>query len=147
MPTVDVGGAKDGDYQVMPEGEVVTATVLDLQQVPSDFTDDDGNKKDQFQWDFIITDEGPFKGRKIRSWTTTNFVAHPNCKAYTWAKAILRRDFKEGESFDTDDLISHSCRLVLGVTADGKWNRVASVLPAKDSTSISTGESPVEAPF
>ncbi len=147
MPTVDVGGAKDSDYQVMPEGEVVTATVLNVEQVPSDFTDDDGNKKDQFQWDFIITDEGPFKGRKIRSWTTTNFVAHPNCKAYTWSKAILRRDFKEGESFDTDDLISHSCRLVLGVTADGKWNRVASVLPAKDAASLSTSDSPQESPF
>lgn len=147
MPTVVTGGAKDGDYTILPEGEVVAATVLNVEQVPSDFKDDDGNDKDQFQWDFIVTDEGPFKGRKIRSWTTTNFVAHPNCKAYTWSKAILRKDFKEGESFDTDDLISHPCRLVVGVTADGKWNRVSSVLPAKEATSLTASESPQEPPF
>jgi hypothetical protein len=147
MPVTTVGGSKEGDYTVLPEGEVVAATVLNVEQVPSSFKDDDGNDQEQFQWDFIVTDEGPFKGKKIRSWTTTNFVAHPNCKAYTWAKAILRRDFKEGESFDTDDLISHACRLVVGVTADGKWNRVSSVLPAKEASSLTTSESPQETPF
>lgn len=145
MPQVVTSKANDEDF-VVPDGEVVSASVLDVQEVPSQYQDDDGNIKNQFQWDFVVTDEGPFSGRRIRSWTTTNFTAHPNCKAYTWSKAIMRKDFKEGETFDTDDLIGASCRLVVGVTKDGKWNRVENVLPERNATSI-TSESPVETPF
>jgi hypothetical protein len=119
-----------------------------MQEVPSNFKDETtGEVKNQFQWDFVVTDEGPFKGKRIRSWTTTNFVSHPNCKAYMWSKAIMRKDFNEGESFDTDDLIGLPCRLVVGITKDGKWNRAENVLPARAATQVTTSESPVEAPF
>jgi hypothetical protein len=125
----------------------VVASVLNIEEVPSQYQDDDGKIKNQFQWDFVVTEEGPFKGRRIRSWTTTSFTAHPNCKAYMWSKAIMRKDFREGESFDTDELISQGCRLVIGLTNDGKWNRVENVLPSRANTSVSTSDSAQEAPF
>lgn len=148
MPQVVTAGAReDNEYNLLEEGDVVTASVLDLQEVPSSYKDDDGKTKQQFQWDFVVTDEGPYKGRRVRSWTSTNFTAHPNCKAYTWSKAIMRKDFNEGESFDTDDLIGQSCRIVIGVTPDAKWNRVSNVLPTREGSQMTTSESPVDAPF
>lgn len=150
MPQIPVGEpAEDGDFKLIPEGEVVAASVADFQEVPSKYTDDDGNPKNQFQWDFIVTEDGPFMGTKIRSWTTTNFVAHPNCKAYVWSKAVLRRDFSAGQVFDTDDLIGKPCKLVIGHSDDGKWHRIQNVLPARNAqpSAISTSDSPQEAPF
>lgn len=149
MPQVITSGAReDGEFNLLPEGEVATASVLDVKEVPSNFKDEDtGEIKNQFQWDFVITEEGPFKGRRIRSWSSTNFTAHPNCKAYVWSKAVMKREFQEGESFDTDDLIGRPCRLIIGVTSDGKWNRVDSVLPTRQSTQYATNESAQETPF
>lgn len=150
MPQIPVGEAsQDSDFKMIPDGEVVTCAVADMKQVPSDFTDDDGNPKDQFEWDFVVTEDGPFLGLKIKSWTTTNFVAHPNCKAYVWSKAILRKDFSAGQVFDTDELIGKPCKLVIGHSKDGKWHRVQNVLPARNvpTQSVSTSDSAQEAPF
>ena len=148
MTKVITSGAKeDTDYTLIPEGEVVAASVLNVEEVTSTFLDDDGNTKNQFQWDFVVTEEGPFKGQRVRSWTTTNFTAHPNCKAYMWSKAIMKRDFVEGEAFDTDDLVSQACRLVVGMTKDGKWNRVENVLPLRQPAQVSTNDSAQPSPF
>lgn len=148
MPQIPVGQAsEDTDFTLIPEGEVVACAVANLEQVPSNYLDDDGKPKDQFQWDFVVTEDGPYLGTKIRSWTTTNFVAHPNCKAYTWSKAIARRDFSAGEVFDTDDLIGKACRIVIGHSKDGKWHRVENVLPKRGPAVSSGDDSAQDTPF
>lgn len=147
MPRVVTGSpAGNEDLQVIPDGEVVGVSVLGVEEVPNPFATDEDRNQTQFQWEFVITDEGPFQGRRIRDWSSTNFVAHPNCKAYIWSKAILRKDFHEGEAFDTDDLIGHSCRLALTLTKNGKFNKILNVLPARNPTQFSN-QSAQEAPF
>ena len=91
MPQIPVKEpSPDGEFTLIPDGEVVNAGCADLRHVPSSYENDDGTKKMQFEWDFVVTEDGPWLGTKVRAWTSDNFVAHPNCKAYVWAKAITR---------------------------------------------------------
>lgn len=126
-----------GKWEKYPVGSRVSARVADIELDEWSFTDKKTNELknvQQIKWTFTIMDKGTWQGKDVFGKTTTNFVAHPNCKAYSWASAITQREPAEGESLDTDQLIGLPCVIEIGHSKPDKegrtWMRVDKVYPA-----------------
>jgi hypothetical protein len=106
----------------------------------------EGEDRKRLRWEFMVTDEGPWKGKMIWGETSTNYVAHPNCKAYNWAATFLGHQPDVSEGLDTDDLIGLPCRILIYHKTDGQgrtWMRAKEVLPPKAAPVLG----PQDAPF
>ncbi len=109
MPVLSTGDGSE--YELIPENDQVNV-MLDKVEA-NDFTYE-GEEVHKLRWYFTVLDEGPWKGKTIQGDTSTNFTAHPSCKAYNWASAIVGHDIPPGTDFDTDDLAGMRCRILIG---------------------------------
>lgn len=120
----------------IPEGEVLDARLANVEL--HEFTYG-GQNIQKLRWKFIVSG-GEWEGKEIQGQTSTNFVAHPGCKAYNWATAISGRTFEEGEELDTDELIGLPCRIITAQKTgkDGRiWPDIRDVLPPRGGKPVS----------
>jgi hypothetical protein len=148
MPKLTTGDGS-GDYELIPEGEVISVRVTNVELHTFEWNNEEVKK---LNWFFLVTDEGPWKGKEIRGDTSTAFTAHPNCKAYNWVQAITGRAYEDGEELDTDELIGLPCRIIIQhkkPDAQGRiWMRVREVLrPAAGQQDGQPQTDPANAPF
>jgi hypothetical protein len=132
------------EYELIPEGEIVEVIVSDIK--PHSFTYD-GQQINKLNWSFMISEDGPWKGKKLRGQTSDAFNSHPNCKAYNWAKNLSGTDYPDGYELDTDTLIGLRGRAFIQHTPDKKddqkvWVEVREVAPARRQS-----QRPVDSPF
>lgn len=140
---------KTDELNLIPENELVNVRVSNIEMREFTF---DNEKVEKLRWEFVVVDPGPWEGKNIFGDTSTNFTAHPNCKAYNWSTAITGKQFDVGEELDTDNLLGLPCRVIIMHKPDREgrsWMRVREVLPARTGTEgIGAGEGiPSEAPF
>lgn len=140
-------GEGDGEFKLIAENEIVDVRVGGVE--PNEFTYKEELIK-KLRWTFIVTDKASeFHGKEIWGDTSQAFVAHPNCRAYNWAAAIMGRQYGAGEEFDTDDLIGTPCRIMIMHKPDNKsgqiYMRAKEVFPASSATMANQG--PKEAPY
>lgn len=140
MPTLKTGTSSSSeDYDLIPADEVVAASLADVEMKTQTFTNKEtGEPEDstRLRWSFVVTEAGPWQGRTVTGMTSDSFVAHPNCKAYNWASALLGgHQFAPEEVLDTDDLIGKPCRVIIthNKKPDRTWENVANVLQARNA--------------
>lgn len=109
MPILRAGDGSE--FELIPENDQVNVMVTKVE--PNTFTWD-GEEVHKLRWYFSVLDEGPWKGKDIQGDTSTNFTAHPSCKAYNWATSITGMEYPPGTDFDTDDLVGMKCRILVG---------------------------------
>ena len=147
MPTLKTGSGEE--FALIDENETVGVIVTGVEE--NNFTHND-EKVEKLRWTFDVTDQGPWQGRSVNGDTTQVFTAHPNCKAYNWASAILGRSPEPGEEFDTDDLVGMSCRILIGHRTDKQgrtWMKVKEVMGPRSGATAAPAPTtpPDEAPF
>lgn len=74
---------EQGDFSPLPDDEMLETIVVGLEEVPNNFFNpatDDARKATQLMWEFAIVEEGEFKGRKVRHWTSAYFSRHAKAK-------------------------------------------------------------------
>jgi hypothetical protein len=138
--------------ELIAQNDVIEARLANVEVRSFEWTNRDTGKLEtvtKLRWDFVVIDEGPWKGKTIFGDTSTNFTNHPNCKAFNWVTSLTGRQYAEGEDLDTDDLLSLPCRIMIGHKPDkggNIWMRAKEVLPAR--TQVAAAQMPVEdAPF
>jgi hypothetical protein len=93
---------------------VLEATVLGIQRVTKPFNDDKGKPVEKMQFEFEISEDSEFKGRKIKGETSTNFTNHPNCRMRNWVQEILATELPAGFRFNPEAVRGSSVRIVVG---------------------------------
>ena len=146
---VKLKGGDAQEFELIPENDIVNVQLSDVELRTFTWQGDDVEK---LKWTFIIKDPGPWQGREIWGDTSTNFTAHPNCRAYNWVAAITGRQYGPSEEFDTDELVGMPCRVLVMHKKDTKvegrkWMRVREVLPAQGIAASTAVVPPGEAPF
>lgn len=133
------------ELDLLPDGDIVNVRLTDVSL--HEFTYQ-GELIKKLRWSFAVTDPGTWQGKTIYGDTSTNFTAHPNCKAYNWVHALTGREYPPGEEMDTDDVVGLPARILIS-HKPGKDNRVW--MRAKDVFSASAQQpaapAPSEAPF
>lgn len=122
----------------IPEGEVLNARLANIELHEFNWQ---GQDIEKLRWKFVVSD-GEWEGKEIQGQTSTNFVAHPGCKAYNWATAISGKAYEEGEELETDELIGLPCRIITAQKEgkDGRiWPDVKDVLATRG---VPSGEPP-----
>ncbi len=109
----DVGS--DGtrrEYEKIPGGTWVDATVVKVAEETKPFKDDDGNEITKVAFTF----EFQYGGQDRKAWgeTSTKFVFHPNCKLRNWSQEILATDLPEEFVLNTDHLVGEKCQVLIG---------------------------------
>jgi hypothetical protein len=79
-----------------------------------------------YQWIFEIQDEG-YEGRQIHANVSDKFG--PSSKARQWVESMIGRPLRNGERFDTDNLIGQDFHVtIVNVEKDGRtYDNVVSV--------------------
>lgn len=129
MPVIE---ATESDFEIIPEGEIVVAKVMEIEEKEFDW----GKR---LNWRFLVT-EGEHQGLNINDGTSPKFSIDPASKLYEWACALLGRTFELGDKIDTDDLIGLPCRIEVGHKPDKTdpakmWMRVDTLMPHRGSSS------------
>ena len=136
---------KSGDPQeldLIPENELVNVRLVNVEVHEFEYQ---GEKIQKLRWSFAVTDAGNWQGKNIYGDTSTNFTAHPNCKAYNWAKALTGREYPPGEELETDDLLGLPARIIIAYKPgkDGRnWMRAKEVLAASSGAPVPAAEAP-----
>lgn len=131
-----------GSTSLIPEGEVLAARLMNVE--PNTF-EWGGETVHKLRWKFVVAEEGDWQGREITGDTSTNFIAHPNCKAYNWTTAITGRTYGEGEELETDDLVGMPCKIIIMHKAGKEgatFMNVKDVLPHRGAASVPPSEAP-----
>lgn len=127
---VKLTGGDAADYNLIPENEIINVRLVSVEEKQFTF---DGETVDKLRWTFTILDD-PWKGNTLMGDTSTSFNAHPNCKAYQWAKALTGKDFNIGEEFDTDMITGHPARALIKHRTDKQgrvWPKIGELLPPR----------------
>lgn len=137
----------DGEF-VCPPQDVYEAVPVSIEEVPNSFYDpneDPVSKKTQFQWEFQIVEEGPYKGQKIRYWTGATLSRSPKAKLPKLL-SLLDRRYNIDEGYESvDDMIERSLynpvriatevktvdKLIDGVNTSRDFPKIVSFLPTK----------------
>lgn len=123
--------AEESSFDLIPEGQIVSAKVLEIVAKTLDFGD-------RLNWKFEVL-ESPWEGYKVNGSTSLKFTIDPPSKFYEWSVQLLGRTFDIGDSVDTDDLIDLPCRIEIEHQPDKEnpermWLRVASVIGPRGSS-------------
>lgn len=95
---------------------IMVADVVSVKVVEKNYKDDDGNNVKKVEFKFAIKDEeGPFDGTNVWGETGTRFNSHPDCKLKNWSQAILANELPVGFRLDTDMLVGHTCKVLVGL--------------------------------
>lgn len=137
---------ESGDWVAIDDGAVLLAKLTGFRKVTKSFVDKEtGEPVKKFEFSFQITDpNSTFEGRKISGETSTNFVNHPKCKAYSWIQALLGSELPQGFKIESDQLIGSEARLQVfkkvqpRIDGQGDWitNGITKVLPSDEPVSV-----------
>jgi len=111
MPLLEYESAEEQLAALIPENDQVNAMLTKVEANDFEWPKGSGEVVHKLRWYFTVTDEGPWKGKDIQGDTSTNFKAHPECKAYNWAAAIMGR--APDGPLDTDDILMMKCRILI----------------------------------
>jgi len=113
--TLEESDTGDEDVWVpIPDGELLEAEVIGIQKVEKPFKDKTtGEPVFRMEWQFKVTEDGPYFGRKIKGDTSTAFKRHPECRFFMWAQEIIGQELPAGIDFDTDSVINSPCRILV----------------------------------
>ncbi len=134
------------ELDLIPEGEVVNVRLVGVDLHEFEYNKE---KIKKLRWSFAVGDPGPWQGKTITGDTSTNFTAHPNCKAYNWATALTGKEYPPGSEMDTDDIIGLPARIIIQHKPgkDGRlWMRAREVLKASVQDAPAQ-QAPQDAPF
>lgn len=117
-PQVETG--EDGEpivRELIPEKEILAAEVLNAEVKEMPYKDKEtGEAVEKVVFKFKVVQAGDFADRWVWGETSTNFVDHPGCRLRAWVGELLGTDvLPSGFTFNTDDLLDQSCRVVIGV--------------------------------
>ena len=132
---------------LIDENEVVGVIITAID--PNEF-EWEGKPVLKLRWVFSVTDQGPWQGKDVQGDTSQAFTAHPNCKAFNWAAAVLGQQPSLEQEFDTDDLLGMPCRILIGHRVDkngGTWMNVKEVMAPRPGSAPAAAPMPDEAPF
>jgi len=92
-----------------------------------------------YRWIFEIQDEG-YEGRQIHANVSDKFG--PSSKARQWVESMIGRPLRNGERFDTDNLISQNFHVtVVNVEKDGRtYDNVVSVNAIRKAKAVKNEE-------
>lgn len=115
-PTTGEDGDAPRTYELIPEKEILAAEVLDAAVKVMPYKDKEtGDEVKKVVFKFKVMDS-EYEDRWVWGETSTSFVDHPGCRLRAWVGELLGTDvLPEGFSFNTDDLLDQSCRIVIGV--------------------------------
>lgn len=111
LKAAEEGSEERGDWVPIPDNTFLTATVLSVKTVKKPFKDDNQNDVYKVEWNFEVTEDGEFKGRKIKGETSTNFVKHSGCKLFMWVQSVFGRELPEDFEVDTETLVGAEVRV------------------------------------
>jgi len=121
MPTyklADTSVGEDGEkkvYPVIPDGLMLIAEVVSVEEKPAPWKDDDGNEIRRVNFRFRIIQDGEWQGRSIWGDTPTTFSNNPECKLRAWSQEIFGVDqLPPGFDLDTDELVGLECQIAVG---------------------------------
>ena len=101
-------------YALIPEGTVLNAEIMKIEEKVLPFTDDDGNPIKKVEFSFLVTDE-KYSNRRLWGQTSTKFVDNPNCKLRSWTCELMGLDTIPNDfTLDTDQLVGLPCRVTVG---------------------------------
>ena len=132
---VKLESTESAEFDLIPENEIVNVRVGNISINQFHW---EGEDVEKLRWEFVIDEDGTWKGKTVFGDTSLTFSAHPNCKAYNWTTAITGKAYESGEVFDTDDLVGLSCRVMIAHRKDKQgrvWMKVREVLPARAGAS------------
>lgn len=115
------------------DGMVLLAEIVKLQERETPFYIDDANPdlgfRDEISWRFRVI-EGDNTDKTVWGSTGTKFMAHENCKFYSWVLSALGIDEIDDPDFvlELDALEGIICRVRIGTRKTGKIY-VSEVLP------------------
>ncbi len=139
--------ADEGAWVAIDDDTTLQAEVGVIQRVTKPFNDKEtGKPVERVQFMFVVTEDGPFHGRKLRGETSPLFNQHPNCKMRNWVQEILATDLPAGFRFDPEAVRGSAVRVLVGKKVkprtDGKgdWveNWVKDVWRPKPATTSNT---------
>lgn len=96
----------------IPDNTFLEARLLSIQTVKKPYKNKEtGEDVHRVEWSFEVTEEGPYKGRKVKGETSTNFVKHPDCRMFMWVQSLFGRELPDSFEFDTETLVGTECRV------------------------------------
>ena len=112
MPTFEL---EEGG--LIEEDQILEAEVVSIEQKKMPFQNKEtGADVFNLEFKFLIDEpDNPHDGSNLWGKTGTKFTSHPDCKLKNWAQEILVADLEVGYVLDTDILIGHKCRVVVGI--------------------------------
>ena len=130
---VKIKGEKPAEgIDLIPENDQVNVMLTKIEENNFEYKEEEIKK---LRWYFTVMDEGDWKGKDITGNTSQKFVAHPDCKAYNWAAAISGRNYPAGSDFDTDEILTMKCRILIGhkTSSGGRvFMEAKEVMPPRD---------------
>ncbi len=130
------------DSGPIPDDTMLNATLLSTNVKMKQYRDEPA-PVERLVWKFRIEDP-PFFDKYIWGETGVKLVSHPNCKLYTWAKAMMGIDLPVGYQFEEEDLWRRPCRVLVSAREgknkrgeDTTFNQVEEVLPAGPTATAS----------
>jgi hypothetical protein len=123
--------ASESDFELIPEGEIVSAKVKEIKAEILEFGP-------RLNWAFEVT-ETPWEGVRILDSSSQKFTIDPPSKFYEWSCQLLGRTFEVGDPIDTEDLIGLPCRVEIAHKPakddpSRVWLRVGSLIAPRGQT-------------
>lgn len=103
-----------------------------------------GQFGEYLRWSFLVPTK---QGEAITVTGLTSTIFNNRSKFYSWASAVKRKPFSEGEALDTDTLHNQKCRVYLTIKeldGGGSINQVEKVLPADEDPTFAVEENPFD---
>ena len=129
--------AEESTFEMIPEGDIVAAKVVDIEKKTFDWGD-------RLNWKFEVNEPGEeWHEYNINGSTSLKFTIDPPSKFYEWSVELLGRTFDVGESVETDDLIGLACRIEIEYQADKDdpkklWMRAGTVIRARGASGVTS---------
>lgn len=123
------------ELEKIPDGEILQAEVVKVGKQTKPWKDDDGNDVVRVNFEFRVTEEGPFFGRRVWGETPTTFSTHSDCKLRVWIQELLGEDdLPKGFNLKTSMVEGLPCRIAVAQrtnqTTKKTTNFVADVIRA-----------------
>lgn len=96
--------SEKSDWKPVENGEIYEAEVIKVQRVTKPYEDDEGNKVEKFEFSFRITEEGEYKGHRIKGETPLFFNNSDRCKLRNWIQEILSQELPTGYELNFEEL-------------------------------------------
>lgn len=132
MPVLEYGDPSE-DLELIPKNDQVNVMLTKVEENNFEYN---GEEVKKLRWYFTVKDDGPWKGKDVIGDTSQKFIAHPECKAYNWAAAIMGQS--PSGPLDTDDLVMMNCRVLIDHKTSSKTGRtfmkVKDVMPPRSLT-------------